>query len=285
MATKSPTKPATTKAQKPAEEVVKAPKPAAKAAKAPKSTEAASKSPAKKPATRPVKGPAVKAAPVPAIPAQVRPAEPAPAAQPAASPLARWVYEQRVAEAKYAVTRPVERLREDEGLGELPGSYGANLMTLLPLNPTRAYVYWDLDYARLGEHWQGLADARPVVRLFRLVGDAFQPEGELQVDLGTHNHYLPVEAGGTYAAELGLRGANGYRAVLSSNVLTVPTDRVSDQVEASFVSVPLDAPLPAGGLRPAAAGIPTLAGRMLTRTEYEQLFGKGVPGIPGSQHR
>ena len=282
MATKSPTKPATTKAPKPAE---KASKPEGKATKAPKPAEATSKSPAKKPAPKRAKAPAVQAAPAPVIPTEVRPAEPAPTAQPAASPLARWVYEQRVAEAKYAVTRPVERLREDEGLGELPGSYGANLMTLLPLNPTRAYVYWDLDYARLGEHWQGLADARPVVRLFRLVGDAFQPAGELQVDLGTHNHYLPVEAGGTYAAELGLRGANGYRAVLSSNVLTVPTDRVSDQVEASFVSVPLDAPLPAGGLRPAAAGIPTLAGRMLTRTEYEQLFGKGVPGIPGSQHR
>jgi hypothetical protein len=202
---------------------------------------------------------------------------------PEASPGTRRLYEQRVAEAKYAVSRPTERLREDERLGDLPSSYGTNLLTLLPLNPNRAYAYWDLDYRRLGEYYQGLSDGQPVVRLFRSHDGQFQPVAELDIDLGAHNHYFPVEAGATYAAELGLRGANGYRKIVASNVLSVPTDRVSERADATFVSIPLEAPLPVAANPAGLGGVP--GGKVLTRAEYEQLFGKGVPGIPGSQHR
>lgn|GEM_PF-5960741 len=266
-ATKASAKPAT---KAPAKAAEPAPK------KAPAKKAPAKKAPAKK------AGKEAAAAPAPAVAAT--PVEPE-RVFPQATPLARWVYEQRVAEAKYAVTQPVERLREDERLGELPGSYGANLLTLLPLNPTRAYAYWDLDYRRLGEFYQGLSDGRPVVRLFRAADGGFQPVAELDIDLGAHNHYFPVEAGAVYAAELGLRGTNGYRKIASSNVLSVPTDRVSDRTDAPFVSVPLDTPLPLAGSQAPAGDQLTVGGRVLTRAEYEQLFGKGVPGIPGSQHR
>lgn len=232
--------------------------------------------------------PAAVAAPTPAtpaIPAPIAAATPEAPQRvfPEASPGTRRLYEQRVAEAKYAVSRPAERLREDEGLGDLPSSYGANLLTLLPLNPNRAYAYWDLDYRRLGEYYQGLSDGRPVVRLFRSHDGQFQPVAELDIDLGTHNHYFPVEAGATYAAELGLRGANGYRKIVASNVLSVPTDRVSERSDATFASIPLEAPLPVAAKPAGLSGVP--GGKVLTRAEYEQLFGKGVPGVPGSQHR
>ena len=246
---------------------------------------------AKKPAApRPA---AKKAAPAETLPVPVpvattdlaASAELRPAPGPQASPLARWVYEQRVAAARYAVARPVEVLRGDESLGDLPAGYGTHVLTLLPLNPSRAYAYWDLDYRRLGEGWQGLADGRPVVRLFRAVNGRFELAAEIEIDLGSHNHYFPVQAGATYAAELGIRGGGGYHRVLGSNVLTVPTDRVSDAAEASFVSMPLHAPLPVGGFGPAAPGLAGAGGRALSRDEYERLWGRGVAAVPGSAHR
>lgn len=210
----------------------------------------------------------------PAAPALTPSLAPAPSG-PEASPMARTHHEMRAAEARFAVTRPVEQLRQDEGLGDLPASYGATILTLLPVNPTRAYAYWDLDYGALGQHYQGLADARPVLRLSQADGaGGFRLAAEHAIDLGAHSSYFEVAPGHTYAAELGLTGSKGYRRIVGSNVLSVPPNGPSTGDEATFATLPFDAPLPAAVGR--AKGVS--GGKVLSREEYERLFGVAVPG-------
>jgi hypothetical protein len=221
------------------------------------------------------------AAPAPAP--QPRPAKAAPA-KPEADPETRQSYERRAAAAKYAVQRPVEELRREENLGELPASYDVNLLTLLPVSPERAYAYWDLSMRELGEHFQGLTAARPVLRLFRSreMGGSFTRVLEQDVDLGARAHYFTTEGGSFYFAELGIAGTNGYHRILGSNIVSTPAARVSERTEASFVNVPLDQPLPGAGATP--AGGPA-GGKVLSREEYEATFGQGVEGLPYTRRR
>lgn len=178
---------------------------------------------------------------------------------------ARQAYQRKLMEARQAVTRDAHELREDDE-GELPDSYGMNLLTLLPVSPAKSYVYWDLSASTLGEI---SAAGRVVLRLFESArkGADFTLAHEVEVDLGARNYYFATAPGRFYRVELGVASVMDCRVVVSSNIISTPSDSVSEDANASYTSVPLEQPLPERA-EAGSAG----AGRVLSREEYRAIY-------------
>lgn len=192
------------------------------------------------------------------------------------APEARRNYEQKARDARFAVTRPVEGLRDDEFLGEFPSNYDANLMTLLPINPHRAFAWWDIDYRSVGQHYQGLDDARLVIRLLQANGlsDRFEQVAQAEIDPSGHSFYFSIEPGLHYGAEIGLAGTNGYHRLMTSNIMSAPADGVSPSRSATFASLSIDEDLP-----PAGSATGTQRGCMDMDAEaYQRIFGGRAGG-------
>jgi hypothetical protein len=195
------------------------------------------------------------------------------------APEARRHYEDKVREARFAVQRPVESLRDEEHLGDFPSNYDADLLTLLPINPNRAFAWWDIDYRSLGQHYQGLEDGQLVIRLLQAksLNEPFTQVVQAEIDPSGHSFYFSIEPGLHYGAELGIAGSNGYRRLILSNVMSAPVDQVSSRTDASFVALSLDVPLPAPASIASRASAGT-GGMTMGRDTFDRLFGGHAGG-------
>jgi hypothetical protein len=275
MATKKPTKKTPAKptpksaASVPPRAAGKAP-----AAKAPAKKPPAAKTPAAKaPAA---KAPARKAAPAKA-PARA-PRRKGPSRPPTAGGLdpdgyfvARVRGEEAARQAPHPMTEGEERedpmaLRaladvpvpaDDEGLGDLPWSYGDDVFVGLPRDPRTMFFYWDHSEETRKRGFEWLDRPRAQLRVLALRGDGeWETVRVAEFALEARGFYVhDLEPGRTYRGVIVAVSTDGRERLVGepSNQVALPSSGPSPVVDDRFATIPWDLPLDAW-LRDARAG-------------------------------
>ncbi|WP_373049031.1 DUF4912 domain-containing protein [Vulgatibacter sp.] len=130
----------------------------------------------------------------------------------------------------------------DEGLGELPWSYGDDALIVLPRDPYTLWVYWDYAHHTVQEAMRGLENPHARMRVFeqgRLVR-------ELDFALESRSFYINELAPGRhYRVELFFYGTNGgqNRIGKPSNTIGLPPRGPSPVLDDRFVMLSWGMPL------------------------------------------
>jgi len=148
----------------------------------------------------------------------------------------------------------------DEGLGELPWTYGDDALIALPRDPRTLFLYWDHAQATLSGAFQGLDQPRAQIWLF-VRGAGWERIRVVDFALESRGYYLhDLEPGRVYRAEIHVVDRHGHEKLVphASNPMLLPPHGPSPVVDDRFVAIPWELPL----------------GR---------LIGAGVPGGPFSE--
>jgi len=117
-----------------------------------------------------------------------------------------------------------------DDLGNLPHSYGEDVLFLVAQDPHWLFTYWDIDISR---HPGGPC----VLRVEHASGEVDQ---EIEVPFETRNWYIPVQkAGGSYAVELGFHRYGKWNVIARSPVATTPRDKFSESAAFDFATLPM----------------------------------------------
>lgn len=255
----------------------------------------------RKPRAAAKKGPAAKRAPRAARKA------PAPvvadaALDPAGFFVARVRGEDAVREAPHPMSEAAEgappaaarRAPSPEDLGELPWSYGEDMLVVLPRDPRSLFVYWDHSEATLRDAFRGLDAPRVELVLSARAGEGWEPVRRVPLALESRGWYVhDIDAGRTYRAELRVVDDAGRERLLGprSGAAAVPPAGPSPAVDDRFVHLPWDRPLgPALGEGHRRAELPEEAREDLARLstwsgEGEAGSGAMRPWSPGAGPR
>ena len=115
-------------------------------------------------------------------------------------------------------------------LGNLPRSYGEEVMFLVAQDPHWLFTYWDIDISR---HPGGPC----ILRVEHASGDL---EQEIEVSFETRNWYIPVQkAGGSYAVEMGFHRYGKWNSIARSPIVTTPRDKFSESAAFDFATLPM----------------------------------------------
>ena len=115
-------------------------------------------------------------------------------------------------------------------LGNLPRSYGEEVLFLVAQDPHWLFTYWDIDISR---HPGGPC----ILRVEHASGDL---EQEIEVSFETRNWYIPVQkAGGTYAVEMGFHRYGKWNSIARSPIVTTPRDKFSESAAFDFATLPM----------------------------------------------
>ena len=258
-------KPAAAKraASKPAAAKKAAPKPAALKKTAPKKTPAKV---AARPAAPKVKVPTRKAAP------KLKPAAVQAGRRDGPDPegffVARVRGEDAVRDAPHQMQEPggweedpVPLPLDEEGLGELPWTYGDDLLVALPRDPRTLFIYWDHAQATLEASFANLPGARVELWVFARGATGWDRVRVVDVALEARGWYVhDLEPGRPYRAELHLLGSDGQDRMLPGRAAAtaLPAQGPSTVIDDRYASLPWEVPLP-------------------------KLMGPGVPGGPFSE--
>ncbi len=148
----------------------------------------------------------------------------------------------------------------DEGLGELPWTYGDDLLVALPRDPQTLFVYWDQARASVDAAFVGVRGARAQLWIFAR-GAQWDRVRVVDVALEARGWYVhDLEPGRAYRAELHVVGADGQDRVLPGPSIgtALPPKGPSPIIDDRFAALPWEVPLP-------------------------KLMGPGVPGGPFSE--
>lgn len=274
-AAKAPAKRAATPAAKGT--TAKAPAPKAPAKKAPVRKEPEKKAPARKAAAKPAPA---KAAPrkgaVAKAPAASRRRGPSrPPAVEGLDPdgyfVARVRGEEEARRAPHPMTEGEERddpmaLRalaevpvpaDDEGLGDLPWSYGEDVFVGLPRDPRTLFFYWDHSEETRNRGFEWLDRPRAQLRVLALRGDGeWETVRVAEFALEARGYYVhELEPGRTYRGVIVAVSTDGRERMVGepSNEVALPSSGPSPVVDDRFATIPWDLPLD-GWLRDARAG-------------------------------
>ncbi len=148
----------------------------------------------------------------------------------------------------------------DEGLGDLPWSYGDDALVALPRDPRTLFLFWDHSPATLARAFDGLDQPRAQIWLF-VRGAGWERVRVVDFALESRGYYLhDLEPGRTYRVEIHLVDRHGRERIMphASNASQLPPLGASPVVDDRFVTIPWALPLP-------------------------RLLGAGVPGGPFSE--
>jgi hypothetical protein len=148
----------------------------------------------------------------------------------------------------------------DEGLGELPWTYGDDLLVALPRDPRTLFVYWDQSRATVDAAFAGIPGAKVQLWVFAR-GAQWERIRVVEVALEARGWYLhDLEPGRAYRAELHVVGSDGQDRLLPGESVptALPPQGPSPVVDDRFATLPWGVPLP-------------------------KLMGPGVPGGPFSE--
>lgn len=131
----------------------------------------------------------------------------------------------------------------DDGIGDLPGGYGENRITLLPRDPQWAYAYWDIpNESKEALRRQG--GQQLALRLYDVTDIDLNSQGahsvqEYLCDELAREWYLPIPVSDRdYVIDIGYRCADGRWLVLGrSPLVRIPPVYPSDWIEDIFVTV------------------------------------------------
>jgi hypothetical protein len=148
----------------------------------------------------------------------------------------------------------------DEGLGDLPWTYGDDALIALPRDPHTLFIYWDHAQATLASAFAGLDHPHAQIWLF-VRGAGWERVRVVDFALESRGYYLhDLEPGRVYRAEIHVVDRRGQDRVLphTSNAMLLPPHGPSPVVDDRFINIPWALPLP-------------------------RLLGAGVPGGPFSE--
>lgn len=155
---------------------------------------------------------------------------------------------------------PPARPLDDEGLGDLPWTYGDDLLVALPRDPRTLFVYWDQSPGTVAAASAGIPDAKVQLWVFA-GGDRWDRVRVVDVALEARGWYVhDLEPGRPYRAELHVVGSGGQDRLLPGPSIStaLPPHGLSPIVDDRFATLPWDVALP-------------------------KLMGPGVPGGPFSE--
>ncbi len=135
----------------------------------------------------------------------------------------------------------------DEGLGELPWSYGDDVLVALPRDPRTLFLYWDFAPATVAGALSGMEGGRTQLWIFaRGGGDGLERVRTLDFALEARSFYVhDLEPGRAYLAEVHAVDRQGRERRLGgpSNEVRLPGVGPSPLVEDRFARIPWDLPL------------------------------------------
>jgi hypothetical protein len=136
---------------------------------------------------------------------------------------------------------------DDEGLGELPWSYGEDVFVGLPRDPRTLFFYWDHSRGTVAKAFEWLDRPRAQLRVFGL-----RPDGEWELvrtaefALESRGFYVhDLEPGRSYRGEIHAISRDGRERVVGepSNEVALPSSGPSPVVDDRFALIPWDLPL------------------------------------------
>jgi hypothetical protein len=134
----------------------------------------------------------------------------------------------------------------DEQLGELPWSYGEDLLVALPRDPRTLFLYWDHAAETLKRGWEGLDHGKAELWIF-----AQQPDGgwervrAVEFALEARGWYVhDLDPGRTYRAEVHLVDRRQEKLLpRASNPVLLPPVGPSPVVDDRFARIPWGEPI------------------------------------------
>jgi uncharacterized protein len=135
---------------------------------------------------------------------------------------------------------------DDEGLGELPWSYGDDAFVALPRDPRTLFVYWDLARDTVARAFAGIDHPRAQLRVFAAVGGGgWELVRVVDFALESRCFYVhDLAPGRVYRAEIHVMGGGKERQLGNpSNEMGLPPSGPSPVVDDRFASIPWDLPL------------------------------------------
>ena len=126
-------------------------------------------------------------------------------------------------------TNGVNRSSTIDSLGELPRTYGQDIVFLVAQEPRRLFAYWDIDISR-----------HPGGQTFLRVYDSEdRVESETEVTFEVRNWYVPVQTSGArYMVEIGYYRRSVWNPLASSRIVESPRDSLSDSYDFSYATIP-----------------------------------------------
>jgi len=175
--------------------------------------------------------------------------------------------------------------RPEEGLGDLPWSYGDDAFVALPRDPRTLFVYWDLGAGTTRSAFAGLEGAKAELRLFARTGAGWELARTVSLALESRGYYLhDLDPGRVYRAEIHALGRDGTDRMVGggSNEMMLPPLGPSPVIDDRFIRIPWDMPL-GRLLGPGHAGGPFSdeARALLARLSDWSRFGSGGGSIGG----
>jgi hypothetical protein len=156
--------------------------------------------------------------------------------------------EQEIEKGKFEISE--SEFSVDAG-SPLPEGYGDNRLVIMTRDPQWFFAYWEITHERAEQiriaHGRDSWDrAALVLRVYDL-GESSQtlmdsaPYFDVEVQKFSRQWYVQVPvAGHVYVADLGLRWPDGkFVALFRSNVIRQPAGRVSEKIDAEWMSVGL----------------------------------------------
>jgi hypothetical protein len=280
--------------KKPSRKAPAKPAPKAAAKPAPKAAKAAAKP--VKAATAPAKKAPARATPAPKAPARKVAKSPAPRSKGPSRPpavegldpdgyfVARVRGEEAARRAPHPMTEGEERVdpmalralaevpvpADDEGLGDLPWSYGEDVFVGLPRDPRTMFFYWDHSEETRKAGFEWLDRPRAQLRVLALRGDGeWETVRVAEFALESRGFYVhDLEPGRTYRGVIVAVSVDGRERLVGepSNDVALPSSGPSPVVDDRYATIPWDLPLD-GTLREAriAGAFPEEIRAMLAR--------------------
>jgi hypothetical protein len=133
-----------------------------------------------------------------------------------------------------------------EGLGELPRNYGDGRLVALIRDPETLYVYWDFSQQQIEQAFAGLGSSRAMLKLWNSRSGAdLVREAEVHLEVrGWYVRDLPPAT--ELRVELWAVGEKGTRMMRAGRPVRLPPSIPSDQLEAFYMTIPLDQSLREG---------------------------------------
>ncbi|HEU4382651.1 MAG TPA: DUF4912 domain-containing protein [Anaeromyxobacteraceae bacterium] len=143
------------------------------------------------------------------------------------------------------VAEPEPALPE-EGLGELPWSYGDDALVALPRDPRTLFLYWDFAAGTVAAALEGMGGGRTQLWILARSGERLERVRTLDFALEARSFYVhDLEPGRAYLAEVHVVDGAGRERRLGgpSNEVTLPPVGPSALVDDRFARIPWDLPL------------------------------------------
>lgn len=120
--------------------------------------------------------------------------------------------------------------RLDDLTGDLPRSYGEEILFLVAQEPHWLFTYWDIDISR---HPGGPC-------FLRVEDECGSVEQTIEVGFETRNWYVPVKnSGSTYTLEIGFFRSGAWHRIARSASARTPREGLSKRDDFDFATIPV----------------------------------------------